>query len=100
VQKASGCYPAAPILTAAARGGADFRAARSKSAKTKLRHAHRLFSSDHQPSSASRDARPPARILNTIPSSGSMDNARVDSVVKSPDLAVAIRATFSGHQDQ
>jgi hypothetical protein len=32
-------------------------------------------------------------------SSGSMDNARVDQVVKSPDLAVAIRATFSGHQE-
>jgi len=45
------------------------------------------------------DARPPARVLTSIPSSGSMDNARVDQVVKSPDLAVAIRATFSGHQD-
>jgi hypothetical protein len=45
------------------------------------------------------DARPPARILNSIPSSGSMDNARVDQVVNSPELAVAIRATFSGHQD-
>jgi hypothetical protein len=32
------------------------------------------------------------------PSSGSMDIARVDSEVTSPDLAVAIRATFSGHQ--
>src|ERR1700691_6006103 len=32
------------------------------------------------------------------PSSGSMDIARVSSVVKSPDLAVAIRATFSDHQ--
>jgi hypothetical protein len=31
-------------------------------------------------------------------SSGSMDNARVDSEVKSPDLAVAIRASFSDHQ--
>jgi hypothetical protein len=49
-----------------------------------LRHAHRLFSSDHQPSSASCDARPPARILNNIPSSGSMDNARVDQVVNPP----------------
>jgi hypothetical protein len=80
-------------LTGATRGGADFRAARSKSAKTKLRHAHRLFSSDHQPSSASRNARPPARIHNSLPSSGSMDNARVDWS-SSPDLAVAIARRF------
>jgi hypothetical protein len=42
----------------------------------------------------------PARLPapHPTPSSGSMDNARVYSVVKSPDLAVAIRATFSGHQ--
>jgi hypothetical protein len=87
-------------MVAAARGDADYRAARSKSAKTKLRHAHRLFSSDHQPSSASLRCPPacPHPQLNPT-SSGSMDNARVDQVVKSPDLSVAIRATFSGHQD-
>jgi len=39
----------APTTPAAAPDGADFRAPRSKSAKTNLRHAHRLFSSDHQP---------------------------------------------------
>jgi hypothetical protein len=99
VQNASGSHGAAPILTGAARGGADIGAARSKSAKTKLRHAHRLFSSDHQPSSASLRCPPACPHLNSIPSSGSMDNARVDWS-SSPDLAVAIRATFSGHQDQ
>lgn len=36
----------APTTTAATP---DFRAARPKSANTNLRHAHRLFSSDHQP---------------------------------------------------
>ena len=39
----------APTTPAAAPDGAGFRASRSKSAKTNLRHAHRLFSSDHQP---------------------------------------------------
>ena len=74
----SDCDGAAPILTATARGGADSRAARSKSAKTKLRHAHRLFSSDHQPSSASLRCPPACPHPQLNPSSGSMDNARVD----------------------
>jgi hypothetical protein len=64
-------------MPSATPGGADFRAASSKSAKTKLRHAHRLFSSDHQPSSASRDARPPA--LTPSQSKQRLDGyARVD----------------------
>jgi hypothetical protein len=46
-----------------------------------------------------RDARPPAP-RPTSQSKQRLDgNARVDSEVKSPDLAVAIRATFSGHQE-
>ncbi|MGA9739419.1 hypothetical protein [Candidatus Binatus sp.] len=45
-----------------------------------------------------RDARPPAH--TTSQSKQRLDGyARVGSVVKSPDLAVAIRATFSGHQE-
>jgi hypothetical protein len=44
--------------------------------------------------------RPPALTHNFNPSSGSMDNARVDWSSKSPDLAVAYRATFPDHQDQ
>ena len=44
-----------------------------------------------------RTARLPTPLLN--PSSGSMDMRASNSVVKSPDLAVAIRATFSGHQE-
>src|SRR5208282_3143494 len=83
----------APTTPAAAPG---FRAARSKSAKTDLRHAHRLFSSDHQPAQHPRC--PPA--CHTTQSKQRLDGyARVDSVVKSPDLAVSIRATFSGHQE-
>jgi hypothetical protein len=46
-----------------------------------------------------RNARPPAH--TTSQSKQRLDGyARVDSVVKSPDLAVAICATFSGHQEQ
>jgi len=45
-----------------------------------------------------RNARPPTPLLN--PSGGSMEMRASNSVVKSPDLAVAIRATFSGHQEQ
>src|SRR5208282_723136 len=88
----------APTTPAAAPDGAGFRAPRSKSAKTNLRHAHRLFSSDHQPAQHPRC--PPAcptPLLN--PSSGSMDMRALARLVKSPDLAVAIRATFSDHQE-
>ena len=91
---------AAPIMIAAARGDADSRAARSKSAKTKLRHAHRLFSSDHQPSSASLRCPPacPHPQLNPQAAARWIMRASTRSS-NSPDLAVAIRATFSGHQD-
>jgi len=45
-----------------------------------------------------RDAHPPAH--TTSQSKQRLDGyARVGSVVKSPDFAVAIRATFSGHQE-
>jgi hypothetical protein len=90
---------AAPITPAAAPGGADFRSARSKSAKTNLRHAHRLFSSDHQPAQHLAMPACPARTTSRFQSSGSMDMRAATSVVKSPDLAVSIRATFSGHQE-
>jgi hypothetical protein len=43
-------------------------------------------------------ARLPAPHLK--PSSGSMEKRAMNSAVKSPDLTVAIRATFSDHQDQ
>jgi hypothetical protein len=44
-----GRYRCAISPTAVTPDDAGFRAAKSKSAKTNLRHAHRLFSSDHQP---------------------------------------------------
>jgi len=84
---------------APASGDAAFRAARWKSTKTNLRHAPRLFSSDHQPAQhPAMPARLPAPHLK--PSSGSMEKRALNSAVKSPDLTVAIRATFSDHQDQ
>ena len=55
-----------------APAGAAFGATKSKSANTNPRHAHRLFSSDHQPAQASRtSARLPSPHI--IPSSGSME---------------------------
>jgi hypothetical protein len=62
-----------PIMTVLpALGGAESEAARWKSTKTNLRHAPRLFSSDHQPA---RHPAMPARLPATHlkPSSGSME---------------------------
>jgi hypothetical protein len=56
-----------------------------------------LFIGPSARSASTTPARLPAPLLN--PSGGSMDMRASNSVVKSPDLAVAIRATFSGHQE-
>jgi hypothetical protein len=79
-------------------GGEFSRATHTKSAITNLRHAHRLFSSGHRGLLSIRDARLPIR---TTQSKQRLDgNARVDSLVKSPDLTVPNRAKLSGHQDK
>jgi len=79
-----------------APAGGYFGATRSKSANTNTRHAHRLFSSAHQPSSASvTPARLPTPHIN---SKQRLDGKRAlpSRAQIPPAWPFAIRATFTG----